>query len=200
MKVLFFVLLATINIVAMSTKFVGAWNDKSIKRENMSYFTCRILNTIFWLIGAKLLYKPYVKDGTLFIMILIMLCIAFVGIITLLKEQKDNQLLGLFTGLKLTITIWIICGSFKGFTSIMISSLFLILAIAFILVGFRLLIKIFRVYGLGLSMVAVIKLLLFDLQFADSIQRVIAFFAAGILCFIINFIYNSLTKKYEGNE
>ena len=70
-------------------------------------------------------------------------------------------------------------------------------SITCILIGFGLQVKQLRIYGLTLSMLAIAKLLLFDISYKDSIAKIVSFFLCGLLCFLINFIYSIVTKKYE---
>lgn len=79
-------------------------------------------------------------------------------------------------------------------TGYILSIFCIILAITSIYFGFKFEIKGFRLYGLGLSMLSVFKLLLVDIYIDEPIVRILSFIGAGILCFVIVFIYNKLSK------
>lgn len=73
----------------------------------------------------------------------------------------------------------------------------IIIAIVCIVVGFLLSHKYFRIYGLALSLICVLKLVLIDISYDNSIERVISFIIGGFLCFGIVFIYNKMFPKKE---
>jgi uncharacterized membrane protein len=96
--------------------------------------------------------------------------------------------------LKFTWTLWIILGRFSA-VSYLISLAGIVLAIAFIVAGFRFNYKGLRLYGLVLTMVCVIKLLFWDIVFDNAFYRPISFLVAGILLFLISYIYFRLEKN-----
>ena len=76
----------------------------------------------------------------------------------------------------------------------------LVLAILFILAGFPLRLAPLRIYGLCLAMLAVIKLMMIDVEHDNSMETVLCFLGAGILCFAINFIYNHVKKRFQPDK
>lgn len=57
--------------------------------------------------------------------------------------------------------------------------------------------KSLRICGLMMSMLAVFKLLLYDISLSDGILRPLCFLGAGILCFGIGYIYNKMEKQSD---
>ena len=48
-------------------------------------------------------------------------------------------------------------------------------------------------------MFAVVKLLMIDVEHDNSMETVLCFLGAGILCFIINYIYNHVKKRFQND-
>ena len=90
-----------------------------------------------------------------------------------------------------------VMAAFDGIEGYVISCLLLVLAILFVLAGFPLRLAPLRIYGLCLAMFAVIKLLMIDVEHDNSMETVLCFLGAGILCFAINFIYNHVKKRFK---
>ena len=70
-------------------------------------------------------------------------------------------------------------------------------AILCIFIGFN---KIFgakelRIYGLVLSMICVVKFIMIDITYENTIGRAISFLISGILCFAISALYNHFEKQ-----
>ena len=56
--------------------------------------------------------------------------------------------------------------------------------------------KSFRIYGLGLTLISTVKLIMVDIAYENSIGHAFSFFLSGILCFAISAIYNLIDKKF----
>lgn len=54
-----------------------------------------------------------------------------------------------------------------------------------------------RIYGLVLAFVSMIKLILIDIHYGNSLMRTVGFFLSGVLCFAISLIYNMVDKKMK---
>ena len=89
--------------------------------------------------------------------------------------------------------------AFDGIEGYFISCALLVLAILFVLAGFPLRLAPLRIYGLCLAMFAVVKLLMIDVEHDNSMETVLCFLGAGVLCFAINFIYNYVKKRFQNN-
>ena len=72
----------------------------------------------------------------------------------------------------------------------------LLVAILAVAVGFKLGHKAVRVYGLALSLVDVVSLVLFNIDYGNSLQLAGGIVLCGILCFVISFIYSRLSKVF----
>lgn len=112
-------------------------------------------------------------------------------------EQKDGKLsLNLYVGLKFTIFLITVLSSLDA-ANYVISIGCLLLAILLILVGFKGGYKYLRIYGLGLTMLSIFKLLMIDVKYENTLGNALSFFVSGILCFAISMTYNYLDKKMK---
>ena len=87
-----------------------------------------------------------------------------------------------------------------------VSIVMLLLAIGMIILGFKIKVrdivgnKEMRLFGLVLSMVVTIKLLMFDIEHNNLLETSGYLLLAGILCFAISFAYNRLDKSLVGEK
>ena len=109
-------------------------------------------------------------------------------------NDENERIISLYQGVKFTILFWVIMSRFST-VSYIISIIGIILAIVFVSAGFRFQFKSLRLYGLCLSMLCVVKLIFFDIVFDNAFFRAGSFLIAGILLFLISFIYFRLEKK-----
>ena len=84
--------------------------------------------------------------------------------------------------------------------SILVNIALLVIAIVAIGVGFRLGHKSVRVYGLVLSLLDVVCLVLFNIDYSDSLQLAGGIILCGGLCFVISFIYSRISKLRQQAE
>ena len=112
-----------------------------------------------------------------------------------LKQHGHQTYAGVWVGLKCTIYIYAVLKSTSIKTEIIFSIALLLIALLAILVGFWLNTKSLRMYGLGLTMISIFKLLLIDVSYSNLMEVILAFLVCGVLCFVINYIYNRLSKK-----
>ena len=81
-----------------------------------------------------------------------------------------------------------------AFYSAVISIMYAVLALAWIVLGFALRNKVMRLAGLFLSMAAVAKLLIVDVWGASSEMRIISLVSLGIILVSISLVYSKLSK------
>ena len=113
-----------------------------------------------------------------------------------LLQKHPGVFAGIYTGVKFTLLLVVILGSFDA-PSVVISVGCFVLAIVSIVAGFGIQVKSLRIYGLVLSMVSVFKLLLIDIAYGGLLQLAAGFFVSGLLCFAISMIYNMIDKKFK---
>lgn len=113
---------------------------------------------------------------------------------SILDKGDKNLGLNLYVGGKFTIFLIIVLLSLEA-VNYVISIACLLLAILFILIGFKGEYRYIRIYGLGLTMISIFKLLMIDVVHENTLGYAISFFVSGLLCFAISMIYNYLDKE-----
>lgn len=107
------------------------------------------------------------------------------------KDLGRNILIWQF--IKFSLYCWLVL-SLLGSPGILVNITLLLVAIAAVVVGFRLEQKTVRIYGLVLSLLDVVSLVLFNVDYSDSLKLAGGIVLCGILCFVISFIYSKISK------
>ena len=81
-----------------------------------------------------------------------------------------------------------------------VSICLLLFAIMSIVAGFYINTASFRLYGLILSMISIIKLIMIDIHYDSTLENALSFFVSGVLCFIISFIYHKIDTGFKNKE
>ena len=104
------------------------------------------------------------------------------------RSVKQKPLANAIVALKINLYIFAILTMFD-ITGPLLSTILLLMAVVFIIIGFVGKRSFFRIYGLVLTLVCICKLLLADIHYEGLLARAVAFMACGILCFVISLIY-----------
>lgn len=115
------------------------------------------------------------------------------------KLKGQHRKLVVWQFVKFTLYCWVVLLMLNCPSVLMHISLLLI-AIFAIVLGFRLGHKSVRVYGLVLSLLDVVSLVLFNIDFRDSLQLAGGIILCGGLCFVISFIYSRISKSQEKQQ
>lgn len=83
------------------------------------------------------------------------------------------------------------------FNNAVISIIYLITALAWITFGFVKRYVFIRRFGLGLSILAVVKLFIIDLAFLEEGYRIVSYFVFGLTLLAISFIYQYFNKRID---
>lgn len=110
-----------------------------------------------------------------------------------------HKFAGYYVAFKYTILMISILGSFHA-ENYIISICLLLFAIASIVAGFYKDTAAFRLYGLILSMISIIKLILIDIHYDSALKNALSFFVCGVLCFVISFIYHKIGTGRKNKE
>jgi len=84
-----------------------------------------------------------------------------------------------------------------SFTSAWISIIYVVTALLWIIFGFARMYSFIRKAGLGLALLAVIKLFIIDLAHLTQGYRIISYFVLGITLVAISFVYQYFNKRLE---
>lgn len=192
--------LVLFNCAAFYSGFRKKLTDTSIPDTTANLFV-RLVHSVFWIWGIALLHSGAMEDHPFLCiwMIILTLYLCGNGLYEQYKSYGDKPGLGVYFGLRITLYMIAVITAFDGIEGYAISCILLVLAILFVLAGFPLRLAPLRIYGLCLAMFAVVKLLMIDVEHDNSLETVLCFLGAGILCFAINFIYNYVKKRFQNN-
>lgn len=203
-----FMLLAIVSLVINNRWFNT--NPKTGENENASLIIAYILNASLMIFGSILMLEcecnmRIVKDiedsCLLSIMIIALLTIAMFAINSaeLFKQSSKEPAVGVYICFKFTWLVWVILSRLEA-QAYTVSLAGMAIALACIILGFSLKKKPFRLYGLVLSIICVIKLVLIDIEYNYVIMKPLSYLLAGVLCFGISWIYSRIEKKEKSEE
>ena len=92
------------------------------------------------------------------------------------------------------IEIWDTANLAVNSKKLLTSLAFIVQAIAILSVGFSLKIKLFRMMGLALFGLAILKVFLYDLSNLETGYRIVSFIVLGIIILIAAFLYNKFKE------
>lgn len=182
-------------------------NPSTSMNEPITQRLCFVYNELLAFVGIVLIHFYYgnmkfvsvVADSTTLGVILIALLALALSCINIKRlydvyGEFSEGVLSVYTCLKLSAFALVVLLRLHS-VSYVISLVGIVLAIAFICVGFYSRLKGFRLYGLFLCLICVAKLLLFDVNYTSSLMRPVGYLTAGLLCYLISWIYSKLEKK-----
>lgn len=171
------------------------------RSDNSATILIRCTHAGLWIWGLSLLHDTKLNGHPLLCLLLLLftLYLCCSGMYEQYRRFHSKPGLGVYFGLRFTAHLIAVLTAFEGIAGYAISCALLLLAIAAILAGFPLRLAALRIYGLCLAMFAVIKLLMADIKHDNSMETVLCFLGAGILCFAINFIYNHVKKRFQND-
>ena len=151
------------------------------------------INALLMIAGCVMMYNTDVMLWKLPI-ILITILLFMINSKELLSKHKYA---GYYVALKYTALMLCIINSYDA-VDYVTSICLLVFAVISIVTGFYKDMIAFRLYGLILSMLSVVKLIMFDIKYDSTIESAVSFFVSGVLCFVISFIYNRIDGKLRG--
>ncbi len=160
------------------SKFQYLGSEKPI--EIMTY----IINGLLMLMGCLFLFYTFWQIPVILITVLLFT-------VHSANILQKNARAGYYIALKYTLLMLCILHSYEV-ASYLISISLLLFAILSIVIGFYKNTVTFRLYGLILSMVSVVKLIMLDIRYDSTLENAVSFFVCGLLCFVISFLYNRI--------
>lgn len=148
------------------------------------------INAILMFAGCSLMYITDQIPWKLPV-ILITILLFLINSKNLLAKHKHA---GFYIAFKYTVLMLCILNSYDV-VDYATSICLLVFAIISIIAGFYKDTISFRLYGLVLSMISIVKLIMFDIKYDSTVENAVSFFVSGVLCFVISFIYNRIDGK-----
>lgn len=180
--ILFFIL-----VIDLTFKYVLSHGKKDkaiVVVSDVSGILCALVVT------AKLLWAD---EGLIYYITVLVGCAIFMNnVVSYIKSRQVWK--QVYAMIKVSCYLVIILASLEQ-VSIALSIVFFIVAILWVLLGFRIDAKAVRLYGLVTSLISIAKLILIDIQYNSSLGKALGFFVCGILAFVISFIYNRFEKN-----
>ena len=171
-----FFTLALIHLILTGRNFLG--DEKAVKVMLL------IVNSLLMIAGcASIGCRPW-KPASIMITALLFL-------INSRRLLRYNQKTGYYIAFKYTVFMVCVLNSYDVVNYVISISL-LLFAIVSIMIGFYRSAVTFRLYGLILSMISIVKLIMIDIQYDSTVENAFSFFVSGILCFAISFLYHKI--------
>lgn len=189
-----FIILAILNTVLMFSSYTKNWiTGEKEKASEIVFYICHIM----YMIGAL----EFIVDVNGFNLILIPLAVVLFSVNNkkLLAESSTYKWIGYYIGAKYTVLMGTILYAYD-IDSVIFSICYFVFAIICILVGFWQSNREVRMFGLILSMISVVKLIMIDISHENTLSLALSFFVCGVLCFAISFIYNKIDKHTQKQE
>lgn len=177
-----FFVISTLHLALSKFRYLGPEQPVEI----MTY----IVNALLMLTGCLFLYCTVWQIPVILVTVLLFT-------INSGSILRKNTRSGYYVALKYTLLMLCILDSHDA-ASYFISISLLLFAILSIVIGFYKNTVTFRLYGLILSMISVIKLIMFDIRYDSTLENAVSFFVCGLLCFVISFIYNRIDHHLKG--
>lgn len=187
-----FIFCAALSVTACQKFFARSFVDREVFETEVSNVAAA-LNGILMTWGSSLLFENELNNLMRFLILAVSAALYVVNVLPSYDRFGDHKGTGIYNGLKLSLYVLLVLKSYS-FTGPVISIGWLILAIILIAFGFYFQYKYMRMYGLGLTMFSVCKLLIFDIDYGSPAVRAFSFLLSGVLCFVINLIYNRMQK------
>lgn len=187
-----YIFCAAMSMAACQKFFQTSFDEDESFEDSVNRLALGI-NGILMAWGSSLMFGDY-NNVMRFVILAVVLAVYLVNVGPVFGRYGDNLLTGVYNGLKLTIYVRCVLKAYET-SGPVVSLCWVALAIVFIVTGFRLEYKYLRVYGLWLTMFSVCKLLIADITYETAAVRTLSFLISGVLCFIINLIYNNAKKE-----
>lgn len=184
-KLITFSVLAVIHLVLNKLKYFG----RKTPVEVMMY----CINALLMFTGC---FFMYMTDEALWKLPIILITL-LLFVINSKEILPKHKYAGYYIAFKYTVLMLCILNSYDV-VDYMTSIFLLVFAIISIVTGFYKDMIAFRMYGLILSMISIVKLIMVDIKYDSTIENAISFFVSGVLCFVISFIYNRIDGKFRG--
>ncbi len=180
--------------VAMVKSIFGRNLQTGEKEKNTLY---HIINLFAMIFGT--IFIGINAGEVLHLLVILATLAAFMVNAKNLLDKRENLFAGIYVGIKFTVLVITILGSFNT-VNYVVSIVCFILAIISIAVGFKAEYRSLRLFGLALAVISIFKLIMVDISYNNTLGNAFSFFASGVLCFVISMIYNYIAKKGTKEE
>lgn len=179
------------------SSFCKDWRDIS-KVDSASQIFLYVVNVILAFSAISILYA---ENGAVYhlINVIVFAIILCLNVKSMSDRFGESKTLWVYNCIKLTLFVLFTMSSYDAIGYVVSAGL-LAVAITCIIYGFIRNYKPVRLYGLILSILAIGKIVLFDIEYNSNIARAATIFGCGIIAFAICLVYNILDKKLDPVE
>lgn len=150
-------------------------------------------NALWMSVGTAIVASTPRDDGLKLVVFMLAVLVAYTVNVKW-NLECEHPLAGIELCLKGTVFLLMLMSKLNT-TGVVLSLLFMLLAVACVTLGFQVRRKSIRLYGLVLAVASVVKCLLMDIEYSSSIYIPVGLFVGGLLCFGISWLYTSLERK-----
>ena len=198
---LIWILVSAMNIAVAKTTFANNW--KTGAKEPVFWWVTYVLNAICIMLGFSQIADGYMETWIRMIAIVGTVGLCSVFTLTQLRSHsalaKNPLVPELFVSAKYCLVLVFVLSE-MGVMDYVSDIAVLIFAIGCIALGFYIRKKGMRLFGLGLSIIAMVKLILIDIYYDNSAGRAASFLVCGMLCFAISALYTYIDKRMKKEE
>lgn len=187
-----FVLVAITVGVAAKTKYIENPVTKAVEQGTKTFVNIIIAYLMLYGLGGI----SQIDDIALNVTYIIFTIALFVLNANEQLKDKERRWYGPYVGMKFTVLMVVILSSYEA-ESFLISIFCFLFAVASISIGFVIKHKELRIYGLVLSLISVVKLIMIDMSYNNTLGHALSFFISGLLCFAISAIYTRVEKRMK---
>jgi hypothetical protein len=188
----FYTIFAIISLITNRNFFINDW-ETGEEELNTSKLV-KIYNAVIMFVSLLYMLALGHKDSNWTFLVILISVLLFSN--NTMKLLEINENFSIYLAIKFTILMIVVLKAFDAMSIIISITCFIIAAVS-ITLGFIVLIKGFRIYGLVLSLLSACKLILIDIGYNSSMSRAVGFLICGIICFGISFVYNKMEHLIE---
>jgi len=194
LKLAGFLLICVFHICMSKTRLGRNWITGE-KERGMGEF-CYAINGFLMLYNLAMISSV---DGQVIHVVYILTALALFTVNVGSQFAMKETYMDLYVVIKYTVLLLVIIQSYDA-ADYMMSIMLFVFAIVSIVAGFRIRIKTLRVYGLVLSLFCVVKLIMVDITYDNTLGRALSFFISGVLCFAISALYYHVERKTDSSK
>ena len=172
-------------------------DQRGVKKERVTVVCLAIMEGFLLLSGMITISSGNVNRWQQIVLAVLLGYVSVQKVPELLDNPKLRSWVGYLCGIRFTMVVLVIVKSFADTSRYpyIDSIILMITAVICIVIGFWKNHSSIRMYGLILTLISVLKLVMADLYMFNSVIRVVAFILGGMLCFGISLLYQRTTRK-----
>ena len=151
-----------------------------------------IINVVLMLVGMTQMNLMKEAPGFKWAYLLVTLALLFVNLDRI--KAIDNIVADIYLGFRFNLYMLALLSAFDA-QNYTFSTCCFALALVGIIIGFFIKKKAMRIYFLAVTLISVVKLVMYDISYDNSAMRAMSFIISGVLCLIISFVYTKADKK-----